>query len=537
MKRDLDILACGSTVVDHIHSTDALLGPESKGFVWQSQSLIGGVALNHLTWAAVLGLKAAVMGPGADDAEGRFLRQGMDGFGIRHDSLLKSSRKTSVSHIYVDRRGERAIYQELGATVELDMAMARSFIGLVGRSRFLSTEVSQLRLKPVLALLKAASRQGTRSFLDLDIAPSQACGTQALGSRAELKAVLSAVTWVKTGVEAARELCGGEGLTEDLASLARALHKSLGKPKGAWVAITGGSRGCGLADGRQALAIPACKGIKAKDSTGAGDAFMGGLIAGTALGLGLKDMGALANACGAACVEKFGACADPGSSRQRVLKLYQGRAFKAPVFAQAPASVQASSFAGGSFAKACVEELAAMRVEEQRQVLLAARDLILAARRAGCSLHLTGIGKSEYVARYMAASLSSTGTPAFFLHGTETLHGSAGQVRKGDVVIAISNSGETLELKAAVGLLKAQGAQVIGVTGRPSSWLGKQSRVALNSGVRREGDALGMAPRASVMAQILVLQALAVELQAAQRLDKAAFKRWHPGGSLGSEQR
>jgi len=533
MKRELDILACGSTVVDHIHSTDALLGPESKGFVWESQSLLGGVALNHLTWAAVLGLKAAVMGPGAEDAEGRFLRQGMARFGIRHDSLLRSSRKTSVSHIYVDRRGERAIYQELGATVELDLAMARSFTGLVGRSRFLSTEVSQLKLKPVLALLNAAARQGTQSFLDLDIAPSQACGTQALGTRAELKAVLSAATWVKTGTEAARELCGEAGLTDDLAALARSLHKALGKPKGSWVAITGGARGCGLADGRQALAIPACKGVKAKDSTGAGDAFMGGLIAGTAFGLGLYDLGALANACGAACVEKFGACADPGSSRQRVLKLYKGRAFKAPAFLPAPPAEEASSWAGGRFAQACVEELAALSLAFQPGPVLEARDLILAARRAGHSLHLTGIGKSEYVARYLAASLSSTGTPAFFLHGTETLHGSAGQVRQGDVVIAISNSGETVELKAAVSLLKAQGAQIIGVTGRPASWLAKQSRVALNSGVRREGDALGMAPRASVLAQMLVLQALAVELQAAQRLDKAAFKRWHPGGSLG----
>jgi arabinose-5-phosphate isomerase len=534
MNKELDILACGSTVVDHIHSTDALLGPESKGFVWESRSLIGGVALNHLTWAAALGLKAAIMGPGADDAEGRFLRQGMDRFGISHDSLLKASRKTSVSHIYVDRRGERAIYQELGATVDLDLAMARSLGRLAGSARFLSTEVSQLKLKPVLALLQAAKRQGARSFLDLDIAPSQVCGTQALGTRAELKAVLAAATWVKTGMEAARELCGNERLTDDLADLAQALHKALGKPKGAWVAITAGARGCGLADGRQALAIPACRGIKAKDSTGAGDAFMGGLIAGTALGLGLKDLGFLANACGAACVEKFGACADPEGSRQRVLKLYRGRAFKAPAFKPAPPAAASSNWAGGRFAEACVAELAAMDLAAKPAAVLAARDLILAARRAGRSLHLTGIGKSEYVARFLAASLSSTGTPAFFLHGTEALHGSAGQVRRGDVVIAISNSGETAELKAAVALLKAQGAKVIGVTGRPASWLGRQSQLVLDSGVRREGDGLGLAPRASVMAQILVLQALAVELQESQRLDKTAFQRWHPGGSLGS---
>jgi arabinose-5-phosphate isomerase len=534
MKKGLDILACGSTVVDHIHSTDALLGPESKGFVWQSRSLIGGVALNHLTWAAVLGLKAAIMGPGAADAEGDFLRQGMDRFGINHDHLLKTSPRSSVSHIYVDRRGERAIYQELGASVDLDLAMARSLHGVISRTRFLSTEVSQLKLKPVLDLLQSARRQGARSFLDLDITPSQACGTQALGTRAVLRAVLAAATWVKTGVEAARELTGEAGLTQDLAGLAKALHRALDKPQGAWVAITAGAKGCGLADGRQALAIPACPRVKARDSTGAGDAFMGGLIAGTALGLALKDLGALANACGAACVEEFGACADPERSRRRVLQLYHGRAFKAPGFQPAPARSGEADWAGGRFATACVKDLAAMPLADKPQAVRAARDLILAARHARHSLHLTGIGKSEYVARYLAASFSSTGTPAFFLHGTEALHGSAGQVCKGDVVIAISNSGETQELKAAVSLLKSLGALIIGVTGQPKSWLGRQSSVVLDSHVWHECDRLGLAPRASVMAQILVLQALGVELQAAQKLDKAAFKRWHPGGSLGA---
>ena len=85
---------------------------------------------------------------------------------------------------------------------------------------------------------------------------------------------------------------------------------------------------------------------------------------------------------------------------------------------------------------------------------------------------MTGIGKPGHVAGYAASLLSSTGTPTYELHGTECVHGSAGQVVPGDVVIAISNSGETAELKATVETLKNNGAKIISVTGKPESWLG-----------------------------------------------------------------
>ena len=124
--------------------------------------------------------------------------------------------------------------------------------------------------------------------------------------------------------------------------------------------------------------------------------------------------------------------------------------------------------------------------------------LILGAEAAGGRVHVTGIGKPGHVAGYMASLLSSTGTPTYELHGTEAVHGSSGQVRPGDVVIAISNSGETAELKATVSTVMRNGAKTIAVSGNENSWLSKNCDTFLYAGVDQEGDPLNRAPRASI---------------------------------------
>lgn len=159
--------------------------------------------------------------------------------------------------------------------------------------------------------------------------------------------------------------------------------------------------------------------------------------------------------------------------------------------------------------------------------------LILAAQSKGNRLHITGIGKPSHVANYMASLLSSTGNPTYFLHGTEAVHGSCGQLVAGDVVIAISNSGETAELKATVLAIKNNGCKVIGVTGNPDSWLARESDACLFAGVKEEGGPLNRAPRNSVLAEILTLQALSVVLQSECGQDPTAYVRCHPGGTLG----
>lgn len=159
--------------------------------------------------------------------------------------------------------------------------------------------------------------------------------------------------------------------------------------------------------------------------------------------------------------------------------------------------------------------------------------LIHESEAAGGRVHVTGIGKPSYVAGYIASLLSSTGTPAYVLHGTEAVHGSSGQVKPGDVVIAISNSGETAELKATVTTIKNNGAKLISVSGNPESWLAQNGDAFIFAGVSAEGGPLNRAPRASILAEMLVLQALTVILQADADISPQQYVKWHPGGALG----
>lgn len=160
-------------------------------------------------------------------------------------------------------------------------------------------------------------------------------------------------------------------------------------------------------------------------------------------------------------------------------------------------------------------------------------NLILNAEKGGNRVHITGIGKPSHVATYMASLFSSTGTPAYFLHGTEAVHGSCGQLVPGDVVICISNSGETAEMKATVTAIKTNGCKVISVTGNPRSWLAAEGDAFLFAGVNREGGPLNRAPRASILAEIFVLQGLSILLQEKRGLTPREYVGWHPGGTLG----
>lgn len=162
-----------------------------------------------------------------------------------------------------------------------------------------------------------------------------------------------------------------------------------------------------------------------------------------------------------------------------------------------------------------------------------AASLILESQSRGGRIHVTGIGKPAHVAAYAASLLSSTGNPANFLHGTEAVHGSCGQLVAGDVVIAISNSGETAELKATVNAIHNNGCKVIAVTGNPESWLAKHSESTLFAGVTEEGGPLNRAPRNSVNAEMLILQALSVVLQVEKDWNPERYVRCHPGGKLG----
>lgn len=185
------------------------------------------------------------------------------------------------------------------------------------------------------------------------------------------------------------------------------------------------------------------------------------------------------------------------------------------------------------FLDTAITELAKLRERIAPDYFARVAEIILMSEANGGRVHLTGIGKPEYVANYIAALFSSTGTPAYFLHGTECVHGSAGQVRRGDIVIVISNSGETQEMKATVQTLKRNGAVIVGVVGTRDSWLARECHEILFADVANEGSPLGFEPRASILAQIYVLAALSIELQARKNISREDFIAWHPGGNIG----
>jgi arabinose-5-phosphate isomerase len=147
---------------------------------------------------------------------------------------------------------------------------------------------------------------------------------------------------------------------------------------------------------------------------------------------------------------------------------------------------------------------------------------------------LTGMGKSGLVARKIAATLNSTGTPSLFLHPAEAIHGDLGMVTRDDIVLAISNSGQTAEINAILPILKNIGARIIAFSGNLDSPMAKGCDVLIDVGVEREACPMGLAPTASTTAALAMGDALAVALINRRHFSQDDFRRFHPGGGLGN---
>lgn len=528
----LDVVGIGSMVVDRVHRAPRILGSDEKGILravdgaGPVRRAVGGVVLNHLGWAAALGLRTGIFGRQAPDEHGSFLRAAMDRAGIARDLRLDGD-ASSFAEIFVDDGGDRTIYMAPGVTSQTEPSHVREHTDFIARASHVSSEVSQLPLASALEALRIARSHAAVTVLDLDVPPSSAIAS-GLGDAQTLDALLRAADWLKPSKSAARELvpeAGGDPL-----AMARALRALLGSSA---VVVTDGEAGCAVAAADFEGFVPT-RPVKAVDTTGAGDAFLGGLLVARCAGLDWSAAAQLANACGAACVERIGAFPeDAAAARARVLELYDGPALpQRASFAQA---VTASPAAEESLAllDVAIAELAGLRSRLGPASFDAALDLLREARAGGGRLHVTGVGKPEHLAHYAASLFSSTGSPATFLHATEAAHGSAGQVAPGDVVIAISNSGDTEELRRAALAVREMGARLIGVTGGSHSWLATHSDCWLDAGVTREGGPLGLAPRSSAAAELLVLAALSAGLEREIGLTRAEYHRRHPAGKLG----
>ncbi len=146
---------------------------------------------------------------------------------------------------------------------------------------------------------------------------------------------------------------------------------------------------------------------------------------------------------------------------------------------------------------------------------------------------VTGMGKAGIIGQKLSATMASTGTPSLFLHSAEAIHGDLGRVTKEDVIIMLSNSGETEEIKKLLPLLKKIGAKIIAITGNPDSVLARYSDAVLNTYVKKEACPLGLAPTSSTTAMLAMSDALAVCLIELKGFREKDFAFYHPGGALG----
>ncbi len=146
---------------------------------------------------------------------------------------------------------------------------------------------------------------------------------------------------------------------------------------------------------------------------------------------------------------------------------------------------------------------------------------------------IVGIGKSGHIGRKIAATMASTGTPAFFVSAAEASHGDLGMICRGDIVLLLSNSGESDELVSLITSLKQLGTPLIALTGNPTSTISKNADIHIDVSVREEACPLGLAPTTSTTATLVMGDALAIALLDARGFDKNDFARSHPGGKLG----
>jgi sugar/nucleoside kinase (ribokinase family) len=316
MTQAVNVVGIGSCTVDYFAIVPRLLGPEEKINAERMEIHAGGVTANNLTQVARLGASTGWLGLIGDDENGRIIQKafkddGMDLSGIE----VTKGEHSSLTWIPVDAAGERCIYMFPNVTGKISVFQVRNrFAAHIKSAKHFHTEASQLHIAPVKEGLHVAKDAGVRTFFDLDVSPNFFAQSN-LGTQEELADALKLVDVLKPCKGAARELTGDA----DYEKIATKLLK-LG-PK--LVAITMGHDGCLIASDKEKVQVPAFK-VDVVDTTGAGDAFMGGLSYALLQGWDLKKVGTFANACAALCCTKVGARAM--SRRDEVIAFIKAKA-------------------------------------------------------------------------------------------------------------------------------------------------------------------------------------------------------------------
>src|SRR6266478_1777817 len=296
-----DVVGIGSCGIDYFAIVPRLLGPEEKINAERMEVHAGGVTGNNLTQVARLGAKAGWLGLIGDDESGRLITRAFaeDGLDVSGIEVIKGE-KSTFTWIPVDAQGERCIYMFPNVNGKLSAEQVRTrFAPHITRAKHFHTEASQLPLAPVREGMRIARESEVRVIFDLDVAPSYFAQAR-LGSEEDLVETLRLVDVLKPCKAAAREITG-ETDYEKMAAKLLALGPKI-------VAVTMGAEGSLIGAEGKKEHVPAFN-VQVVDSTGAGDAFMGGLSFGLLQGWEYRQVGLFANACAAPKPPRFEICA------------------------------------------------------------------------------------------------------------------------------------------------------------------------------------------------------------------------------------
>lgn len=565
------VLGCGSNVVDKFFKVRALPRPGEKGY-FQSPtrivegSVVGGVTVNHLAWASMLGVPTGLLALQGSDSSGVLIREKMDSMGMSTKFIEVSDQFTTAeSLIFLQEDGERSIIMASGATslinAEVSLRLAKHFPAVCRNSIF-STEISQVPLSGVATLLEAASAVGNLTVLDVDVTPTVAIEQAKLGTKEELLKCVRLADVLKPSHIAACELIemltGKKVPVEDTENYSKLTQQLLQATNAKLVALTSGSQGCVIAlksdDGTVALVKSPPHEIPAVlDATGAGDAFLGGLIAGlyTVVTQGrsvtsltpaeLDRLGNLANATGAACCRVLGGLPE-ASSLALVSQFapFAGELMKRVSFPNTVSSNFSTVEGVATSLQSDTSTAAHLASTIDVQKIQGVAKVIHETVRTRATVFISGTGKSGIVGQRLAASLRSLSIQAQFIAASEWAHGDLGAVRDSPVVIFLSHSGNTAECVEAGRLLKdrcqATFVSIVGSKGSALGQLGKSLEYQLPQGAV---DPFGV-PTSSIVAQEMMGNALIRELIALQQKNSvdvgALFRRNHPGGAIGAKK-
>lgn len=520
------ILVVGSLVEDLITQTKNIPGSGESVFGLGFSNAAGGKGANQAAAAARLGGDVIFVGKTGDDMFAQGLISALRESGIDTTKVLREDNSFSgVSAVTIE-------VKDGGNANRICMTPGSNMTLTIDDVKYLENEISnygalilqfEIPMEVNEYLAKLAKQHGV--FVAVNPAPYKPLSKELL-SNIDLLVPNEHEASDITGIKLAND----DASKEEVLAMGKEILKYGVKN----VIITLGKNGSALINEDGIYFNSAVKDVNSIDPTAAGDTYLGSLVSAVVNGFDIKVAMKIASYASAIAVSKLGALPSIPFTRETAEYMRsKGDNELADqlvnTFGVLPTKEERLNY----FKTTMLEEVNRAFDEIDHAQLDKAVELILHSEANGGRIHITGIGKPGHVAAYMASLLSSTGTPTYFLHGTECVHGSAGQLVPGDVVICISNSGETVELKATIAAIKRNGCKVISVTGNENSYLANIGDAFLKAHVDHEGGPLNKAPRASIISEIIVLQMLSVLLQSHKQILPAQYVTWHPGGKLG----